>query len=216
MQGYSDINVIFKLDKLFENDPNLLTNTEKLVQVLRCYAMFDCKSPRWDDLILPAINDNLLATTKGPYLAEITKLLILLGHPPNNGIEAVLSPRFLNEFAAKIYKTPKLQTSLKAIYWYAKQKQNDDGVKFYVSNLAGLQKIFDHNRKLHRPLDSMISEQIGKNKILNNVSTRHGGLWNVVKVNKKTMELTDFHLTSPADNDRIPVENITIEPDEQL
>lgn len=201
---------------MIENCATLLKSPKILVQLLRCYAAFDCKSLRWDDLILPAIEENLSAKKQGIFLIECTMRLLLLGHPSKKAIETVLSNEFLDQYAMKINKKPNLQNKIKAIYWYSKQKQNDDGTKYYINDITGLQRIFDHNRKFHKPLDYMISEEIGENKFLNNVKTRHGGLWNMVKLNRKTNELTDIHLTSPTETERIPVENIIVEPDEQL
>lgn len=216
MQGYSDINIIFKLDKMIENDTNLLSKSQTLVKLLRCYATFDCKSLRWDDLILPALKDNLTAGQHGGYLSEITMMLILLGHSSTKAVQTVLSSAFLNQHITQRHNQSNVQATLKAIYWYAKLTQRDDAVKYYISDLTSLQRMFDDNRKLHRPLDKVISEEIGEKKILNYVSTRNGGLWNMVKVNKNTKELVDIQLEPPADNAHIPVGDIIVEPDEQL
>lgn len=205
-----------KLEKCIVANPEQISKADSMTfaALLKCFQAAGYKSQRWHDVIWPQIKTALFHCKNGKYddqLISITETLIGLGYASDVLIERVLSKEFVKSMPSH------LMPSLKQMYWYTLYVKKCDGIEFDLTGLKQLR--LDLDAENYKPLQKEIADEIETSKYLNFVTMEHGAVENVVKVNKTARELVQIRLKdeSPATDGKFtPIDNIVLEPNEQL
>lgn len=193
---------------------------ETFIRLLRCFEPIDNKSDRWYDIVWPAIQQSISFDEHAYVLPRIVMSQIILGYPPKSLIEVVLSKEYLEEYYSLEDEDSKNSRTLRMIYWYALRAKQSFDVEYKITGTDQLKQINEQSSKNHDPLIDVVANEIGDGKYLNFVSMENDVVMEVIKVNKKTGQLTDIRLKDESlrnnTNEPIPAEMIVIEPDELL